>query len=93
VAVLMTIVLALLISWPWIERLATGDDAHHNLPQRPRNVPVRYCDRRDGHRFYMVLTVASMNGVIARSCTHRHRGPTAHRVLHCLPVGNRIASK
>jgi ubiquinol-cytochrome c reductase cytochrome b subunit len=41
VAVLMTIAPALLISWPWIEKPATDDDAHHNLPRRPRDVPVR----------------------------------------------------
>jgi ubiquinol-cytochrome c reductase cytochrome b subunit len=37
----MTIAPALLISWPWIEKPATDDDAHHNLPRRPRDVPVR----------------------------------------------------
>ncbi|MGW3963974.1 hypothetical protein ACWED2_29460 [Amycolatopsis sp. NPDC005003] len=26
---------------PWIERRLSGDTAHHNLVQRPRDVPVR----------------------------------------------------
>jgi ubiquinol-cytochrome c reductase cytochrome b subunit len=35
------LVMAFLYLWPWLERLATGDDAYHNLLQRPRDNPWR----------------------------------------------------
>jgi len=41
VALVMGIVFLLLIIYPFLEKRFTGDDAHHNLLQRPRDVPVR----------------------------------------------------
>ena len=35
------IVFGVLILWPWLERRATGDDAFHNLLERPRDNPWR----------------------------------------------------
>jgi ubiquinol-cytochrome c reductase cytochrome b subunit len=35
------VVLAVLASWPWIERRLTGDRAAHNLLDRPREAPFR----------------------------------------------------
>jgi ubiquinol-cytochrome c reductase cytochrome b subunit len=35
------VVLAVLAAWPWIERRRTGDRAHHNLLDRPRDAPFR----------------------------------------------------
>jgi ubiquinol-cytochrome c reductase cytochrome b subunit len=35
------IVFGVLILWPWLERRVTGDDAFHNLLQRPRDNPWR----------------------------------------------------
>jgi ubiquinol-cytochrome c reductase cytochrome b subunit len=35
------VVLAVLAAWPWIERRVTGDRAHHNLLDRPRDAPFR----------------------------------------------------
>jgi ubiquinol-cytochrome c reductase cytochrome b subunit len=35
------IVFAVLAAWPWIERRITGDRAHHNLLDRPRDAPLR----------------------------------------------------
>ena len=35
------LVFVLLIVYPFIEKRFTGDNAHHNLLQRPRDVPVR----------------------------------------------------
>ena len=35
------IVFGVLILWPWLERKVTGDDAFHNLLQRPRDNPWR----------------------------------------------------
>ena len=65
VAVLMTVVFLGLLSWPFIERRVTGDRARHNLLQRPRDVPVRTAIGAMAIAFYMVLTIASMNDVIA----------------------------
>jgi ubiquinol-cytochrome c reductase cytochrome b subunit len=65
VAVIMGVVFILLPLWPWIEKRATGDDVHHNLLQRPRDVPVRTAIGAMAITFYMVLTCAAMNDIIA----------------------------
>src|SRR6476469_2384369 len=65
VALIMGLVFALLIAWPFIEAKVTGDRAHHNLLQRPRDVPVRTAIGAMAIAFYMVLTLAAMNDVIA----------------------------
>lgn len=49
VAVIMGLVFLLLIIYPFLEQKFTGDTAHHNLLQRPRDVPVRTY-RRYGDR-------------------------------------------
>ena len=61
----MGLVFTLLIVYPLIEKRLTGDDAHHNLLQRPRDVPVRTAIGAMAIAFYMVLTLAAMNDVIA----------------------------
>lgn len=65
VAVIMGVVFGLLIAYPFIEKKITGDDAHHNLLQRPRDVPVRTAIGSMAIAFYMVLTLAAMNDIIA----------------------------
>ncbi|AGB24162.1 cytochrome b subunit of the bc complex [Mycobacterium sp. JS623] len=65
VAVGMGLVFTLLIAYPFIEQKVTGDRAHHNLLQRPRDVPVRTAIGAMAIAFYMVLTLAAMNDVIA----------------------------
>jgi ubiquinol-cytochrome c reductase cytochrome b subunit len=65
VALIMGLVFTLLIAWPFIEAKVTGDRAHHNLLQRPRDVPVRTAIGAMAIAFYMVLTLAAMNDVIA----------------------------
>ncbi|MGX9792235.1 cytochrome bc1 complex cytochrome b subunit [Mycobacterium sp. MMS18-G62] len=65
VAVGMGLVFVLLIIYPWIEKKLTGDNAHHNLLQRPRDVPVRTAIGAMAIAFYMVLTLAAMNDIIA----------------------------
>jgi ubiquinol-cytochrome c reductase cytochrome b subunit len=65
VAVGMGLVFTLLIAYPWIEKKLTGDYAHHNLLQRPRDVPVRTAIGAMAIAFYMVLTLAAMNDIIA----------------------------
>jgi ubiquinol-cytochrome c reductase cytochrome b subunit len=65
VALIMGLVFMLLIAYPFIEQKVTGDRAHHNLLQRPRDVPVRTSIGAMAIAFYMVLTLAAMNDVIA----------------------------
>jgi len=65
VAVIMGLVFTLLIAYPFIEQRVTGDKAHHNLLQRPRDVPVRTSIGAMAIAFYMVLTFSAMNDIIA----------------------------
>src|ERR1700744_4674518 len=65
VALLMGAVFMLLIVYPFLEKRFSGDNAHHNLLQRPRDVPVRTSIGAMAISFYMVLTLAAMNDIIA----------------------------
>lgn len=65
VALIMGLVFALLTVYPFVEKKLTGDDAHHNLLQRPRDAPVRTAIGAMAIAFYLVLTLAAMNDVIA----------------------------
>ncbi|GAB3281392.1 cytochrome bc1 complex cytochrome b subunit [Parasphingorhabdus pacifica] len=51
--------------YPSIERKLTGDDAHHNLLQRPRDVPVRTSLGVMAITFFMVLMVTGVNDIVA----------------------------
>lgn len=65
VALLMGLVFILLIIYPFLEKRFSGDHAHHNLLQRPRDVPVRTSIGAMAIAFYMVLTLSAMNDIIA----------------------------
>jgi ubiquinol-cytochrome c reductase cytochrome b subunit len=65
VALIMGLIFVLLIIYPFIEQRLTGDKAHHNLLQRPRDAPVRTAIGSMAIAFYMVLTLSAMNDVIA----------------------------
>jgi len=65
VALIMGLVFMLLPAWPFLEKKFTGDNAHHNLLQRPRDAPVRTAIGAMAIAFYMVLTLSAMNDVIA----------------------------
>ncbi|MEU0545784.1 cytochrome bc complex cytochrome b subunit [Nocardia sp. NPDC005978] len=65
VALAMPLIFGLLIVYPWIEKRLTGDRAHHNLLQRPRDVPVRTAIGAMALTFYLVLTLACVNDIIA----------------------------
>ncbi|MBY8861736.1 cytochrome bc complex cytochrome b subunit [Nocardia sp. CA2R105] len=65
VALLMGLVFMVLIAYPWIEKRLTGDGVHHNLLQRPRDVPVRTAIGAMALAFYLVLTLACVNDIIA----------------------------
>ncbi|MGH3726385.1 MAG: cytochrome bc1 complex cytochrome b subunit [Mycobacterium sp.] len=56
---------AVIVAWPWIERRFTGDDAHHNLLQRPRDAPVRTAIGAAAFSLYILLTLSCMNDTIA----------------------------
>src|ERR1700749_5067862 len=65
VALLMGGVFMLLIAYPFLEKRFSGDYAHHNLLQRPRDVPVRTSLGAMEISFYMLLTLCAMNDIIA----------------------------
>ncbi len=65
VGIIMGLVFVLLIIYPFLEKRFTGDYAHHNLLQRPRDVPVRTAIGAMAIAFYMVLTLSAMNDIIA----------------------------
>lgn len=65
VAMIIGVIIGLMISYPWIEKKLTGDDAHHNILQRPRDVPVRTAIGAMAFAFYIVLTLSCVNDVIA----------------------------
>ena len=51
--------------YPWIERKFTKDYAHHNLLQRPRDVPVRTSLGMMAITFFMVSLLSAANDVLA----------------------------
>ena len=65
VALLLGLLVGLLIAYPWIEQKMTGDTAHHNLLQRPRDVPVRTGLGVMALVFYAILTVSGGNDHVA----------------------------
>src|SRR6201991_4341215 len=65
VALIMGLIFGLLIVYPFLEKRFSGDNAHHNLLQRPRDVPVRTSMGAMPIAFYMVLTLSAMNDVLA----------------------------
>ena len=64
-AVWMPILFALLIGYPFIERKLSKDTAHHNLLQRPRDVPVRTSIGIMALSFFMVVEASGFNDIIA----------------------------
>jgi ubiquinol-cytochrome c reductase cytochrome b subunit len=51
--------------YPWIERRMTKDYAHHNLLQRPRDVPVRTSLGWMAITYFMVLLLMGANDIFA----------------------------
>lgn len=62
VAVIMVV---LLIAYPFIEKKITGDDTHHNLLQRPRDVPVRSGLGAMAITFFFMVTLSGGNDLFA----------------------------
>jgi ubiquinol-cytochrome c reductase cytochrome b subunit len=65
VAIAMGLIFTLLIVYPFLEKRFTGDNAHHNLLQRPRDAPVRTAIGAMAISLYMLLTLMCMNDIIA----------------------------
>ncbi|GAB2973198.1 cytochrome bc1 complex cytochrome b subunit [Amycolatopsis acidiphila] len=64
-AVGMPILIGLLLAYPMIERKLSGDTAHHNLLQRPRDAPVRTSIGAMALGFFMVIELSGFNDIIA----------------------------
>ncbi|WP_033263573.1 cytochrome b, partial [Amycolatopsis vancoresmycina] len=64
-AIGIAVLVTLLLSYPFIERRLSGDTAHHNLLQRPRDVPVRTSIGAMAIVFFLVLTLSSFNDILA----------------------------
>ncbi|WOC13701.1 cytochrome bc1 complex cytochrome b subunit [Gordonia sp. MP11Mi] len=65
VVLVIGVIFGLLFGYPWIEKKLTGDYAHHNLLQRPRDAPVRTAVGAMALTFYIILTLMCMNDIIA----------------------------
>jgi len=65
VALVCGLMVVLLFAYPWIEKKATGDDAHHNLLQRPRDVPVRTGIGVMAITFFLLVTISGGNDHVA----------------------------
>ncbi|WP_283818582.1 cytochrome bc1 complex cytochrome b subunit [Jatrophihabitans telluris] len=65
--VLPGILFSLAGAYPFLEAKLTGDRAHHNLLQRPRDVPVRTGLGSMAIVFYAVLLLSGGNDLIAKS--------------------------
>lgn len=60
-----TVLMILVIAYPAIERKLTKDDAHHNLLQRPRDVPVRTGLGVAFITFYVMNLINGANDIFA----------------------------
>ena len=65
VALLCGLMVILLFAYPFIEKKLTGDDAHHNLLQRPRDVPVRSAIGAAAITFFLLVTLSGGNDHVA----------------------------
>ena len=60
-----TVLMIIVIAYPWIEKAFTKDDAMHNLLQRPRDVPVRTALGAAFITFYLVNLINGANDLFA----------------------------
>ncbi|GAA0530683.1 ubiquinol-cytochrome c reductase cytochrome b subunit [Saccharopolyspora subtropica] len=61
----LTLVFTIALAYPLLERKLSGDEAHHNLLQRPRDVPVRTALGAMAIAFFMVVLLSGVNDIIA----------------------------
>src|SRR5262249_41736872 len=62
---IMGLIITVLAVYPFLERRLTKDNAHHNLLQRPRDVPVRTSLGAMGVAVFVVGTIPWGNDIIA----------------------------
>jgi ubiquinol-cytochrome c reductase cytochrome b subunit len=62
---ILTLVIGVIVAYPFLERKLTGDNALHNLLQRPRDVPVRTSLGAMAITFIVVLTISGGNDIFA----------------------------
>ena len=65
VALLCGLMVVLLMAYPFLEKKFTGDDAHHNLLQRPRDVPTRSAIGAAAIVFFLLVTLSGGNDHVA----------------------------
>jgi ubiquinol-cytochrome c reductase cytochrome b subunit len=63
--VLPGVLTMLMLAYPFIEARRNKDQRHHNLLQRPRDVPVRTGLGAMALTFYLVLSISGANDVVA----------------------------
>ena len=61
----LPLLIGLAAVYPWLERKFTKDYAHHNLLQRPRDVPVRTSLGVMAITYFMVSLLSAANDVLA----------------------------
>ncbi|KEI43817.1 cytochrome bc1 complex cytochrome b subunit [Saccharopolyspora rectivirgula] len=59
------LIFTIALVYPALERKLTGDTAHHNLLQRPRDVPVRTSLGMMAITFFLVLLLSGANDIIS----------------------------
>ncbi|GAA4970354.1 ubiquinol-cytochrome c reductase cytochrome b subunit [Kineococcus glutinatus] len=65
--VIILVVMSVLVAYPWIEQIATGDYREHHLLDRPRNQPTRTGLGVMALTFYALLLVSGGNDIIAHT--------------------------
>lgn len=63
--VLLPLVWAIIIAYPFVENWITGDKREHHILDRPRNAPVRTAVGASAISIYLVLALGSVNDIIA----------------------------
>jgi ubiquinol-cytochrome c reductase cytochrome b subunit len=63
--ILVGLLTVALLAYPWIERIASGDDSEHNLLDKPRNAPVRTGLGVMAITFYLLLWISGGNDFVA----------------------------
>ena len=62
---LLPLVWAIAIAYPFVEAWVTGDKREHHLLDRPRNAPVRTAIGAAAISMYLVLALATINDILA----------------------------
>jgi ubiquinol-cytochrome c reductase cytochrome b subunit len=63
--ILPTVMIGVVVAYPWIESFATRGKGEHHLLDRPRNVPTRTALGAAFLAFYLILFISAGNDIIA----------------------------